>query len=151
SNYTCTGIWADSDEEDGRPGFGLGSSQKLSKGVSFVSGGIANEPRSESKDEEPEVIPQKKARMNRPAFSGGLHQGIAGLRSSGPDWTQNSGKGSVNMNMMKKMGYVEGQGLGAKKHGILAPIVASFRQGRGAVGTYAREASAAGPKFGCKE
>ena len=150
-NYAFTGIWADNDEEDGRPGFGLGSSQKLSKSVSFVSGGITNEPRSEPKAEEQEAVPQKKPRMDQPAFSGGLHQGFAGLRSNGPDWTQSSGKGSVIMNMMKKMGYVEGKGLGANKHGILEPITATVRQGRGAVGAYGKEASSVGPKFGGKE
>ncbi|KAE9555814.1 hypothetical protein FO519_001028 [Halicephalobus sp. NKZ332] len=138
------GIWADNDEEDQRPGFSLGSSAKLSKGVSFVSGGLANEP----KDEEHEARPQKRPRMDQPSFSGGLHQGFAGLRSSGPDWAQNSGKNSVIMGMMKKMGYVEGKGLGAKKHGILEPIIPSVRQGRGAVGAYGKEASAVGPKFG---
>jgi tuftelin-interacting protein 11 len=44
------------------------------------------------------------------------------------------------------MGYVQGKGLGKEKQGIVEPIKAALRPGRGAVGAYGREAQ--GPKFG---
>lgn len=47
------------------------------------------------------------------------------------------------------MGYVPGKGLGADKQGIVEPVQAKVRPGRGALGAYGKEAQ--GPKFGGKD
>lgn len=44
------------------------------------------------------------------------------------------------------MGYVHGKGLGSSKQGIVEPVQAVLRPGRGAVGAYGKEVK--GPKFG---
>jgi tuftelin-interacting protein 11 len=44
------------------------------------------------------------------------------------------------------MGYEQGKGLGKSKQGIVEPVKAVLRPGRGAVGAYGSEAK--GPKFG---
>lgn len=61
------------------------------------------------------------------------------------DWTKYS-KSDVIMGMMKKMGFVPGQGLGIRKQGIVEPVQAVVRPGRAAVGAYGKESK--GPKFG---
>lgn len=61
------------------------------------------------------------------------------------DWTKYS-KSDVIMKMMTNMGFVPGQGLGAKKQGIIEPVQAVVRPGRAAVGAYGKEAK--GPKYG---
>ena len=61
------------------------------------------------------------------------------------DWTK-GGKGSVIKDMMQKMGYKWGEGLGKDGTGIVEPVQAQVRQGRGAVGAYGKEST--GPKFG---
>uniref|UniRef100_A0A915DPA7 G-patch domain-containing protein n=1 Tax=Ditylenchus dipsaci TaxID=166011 RepID=A0A915DPA7_9BILA len=50
------------------------------------------------------------------------------------EWTKNSGKSAVIMQMMKKMGYVQGKGLGVKQQGIVEPVAAKLRSGRTALG-----------------
>uniref|UniRef100_A0A914PVX4 G-patch domain-containing protein n=1 Tax=Panagrolaimus davidi TaxID=227884 RepID=A0A914PVX4_9BILA len=149
------GIWADEDEEDNRFGFGAASSSKveLTKGVSFVSAGKTTDL---TPDDAPK--PEKRPRLNfQPSSStneGVGAQVFAGMRTTstmnikGSEWTQASGKSDVIMQMMKKMGYVQGKGLGTNKQGIVEPIVASVRAGRGAVGAYGKESSAVGQKFG---
>uniref|UniRef100_A0A0K0DFM0 G-patch domain-containing protein n=1 Tax=Angiostrongylus cantonensis TaxID=6313 RepID=A0A0K0DFM0_ANGCA len=60
------------------------------------------------------------------------------------DWTK-FGKGEVVKNMMKAMGYKEGEGLGVSRQGIVEPVQATVRKGRGAIGAYGKES--VGPKF----
>uniref|UniRef100_A0A914YRE4 G-patch domain-containing protein n=1 Tax=Panagrolaimus superbus TaxID=310955 RepID=A0A914YRE4_9BILA len=149
------GIWADEDEEDNQFGFGASSTAKVevTKGVNFVSAGKTADL---TPDDTPK--PEKRPRLNfQPSSSneGGVGaQVFAGIRTTstmnikGSEWTQASGKSDVIMQMMNKMGYVQGKGLGANKQGIIEPIVASVREGRGAVGAYGKESSAVGQKFG---
>ncbi|VDM81621.1 unnamed protein product [Strongylus vulgaris] len=61
------------------------------------------------------------------------------------DWTK-YGKGGVVKKMMEAMGYKEGEGLGASRQGIVEPVQAAVRKGRGAIGAYGKEA--VGPRFG---
>ncbi|KHN87809.1 Septin and tuftelin-interacting protein 1 -like protein [Toxocara canis] len=159
------GIWGDreesEDEEDMRAGFGSSSSRKRAKNysapVAFVSGGVkqGNRIEGESKDSEEGDEPiriERRSRPSRPQMGANV---FAGLRSSAihstvdpekfADWAKHS-KSDVIMRMMRNMGYVPGQGLGAKKQGIVEPVQAVLRPGRAAIGAYGKEAK--GPKFG---
>ncbi|RCN29795.1 g-patch domain protein [Ancylostoma caninum] len=163
-NQATYGIWADreeSDEEDAyaRPSFGKKAKKDYSAPINFISGGIKQgsslEPpdkvKKEEKDDTPIEITFKKERKKRTAGA----NVFAGMRTSAVkgavdpnvfgDWTK-FGKGDVVKKMMKAMGYKEGEGLGASQQGIVEPVQATVRKGRGAIGAYGKEA--AGPKFG---
>uniref|UniRef100_A0A915CKK8 G-patch domain-containing protein n=4 Tax=Parascaris univalens TaxID=6257 RepID=A0A915CKK8_PARUN len=159
------GIWGDreesEDEEDLHAGFGSSASRKRSKNysapVAFVSGGVKHGNRIEGehkdtdKEEEPIRI-ERRSRPTRPQMGANV---FAGFRSSAvhstvdpdkfADWAKYS-KSDVIMKMMRNMGYVPGQGLGANKQGIVEPVQAVLRPGRAAIGAYGKEAK--GPKFG---
>ncbi|KAF7632788.1 G-patch domain-containing protein [Meloidogyne graminicola] len=79
-------------------------------------------------------------------FAGFRNAAFQSTSSTGGDagWLK-SGKGNVIMQMMQKMGYEHGRGLGKSKQGIVEPVQAVQRPGRGAVGAYGSEAQ--GPKF----
>jgi tuftelin-interacting protein 11 len=42
--------------------------------------------------------------------------------------------------MLKKMGYEAGKGLGSKGQGLVKPVEAKLRKGKGAIGMYGKEA-----------
>ncbi|CAI4233374.1 unnamed protein product [Auanema sp. JU1783] len=163
-NEAIYGIWAGreggSDEDDdvittrGRGKRDGKRRTNYSAPVSFVSGGIKvgntmetskNEPEKETNARPPPVKQVRQAGANV----------FAGMRASAnraavdpnkpADWAK-FGKGNVIMNMMKNMGYKEGSGLGVSGQGIIEPVQAAVRAGRGAVGAYGKEAT--GPKFG---
>uniref|UniRef100_A0A915CIU4 G-patch domain-containing protein n=1 Tax=Parascaris univalens TaxID=6257 RepID=A0A915CIU4_PARUN len=153
------GIWGDreesEDEEDLHAGFGSSASRKRSKNysapVAFVSGGVKHGNRIEGehkdtdKEEEPIRI-ERRSRPTRPQMGANV---FAGFRSSAvhstvdpdkfADWAKYS-KSDVIMKMMRNMGYVPGQGLGANKQGIVEPVQAVLRPGRAAIGAYGKEA-----------
>ncbi|KAJ1365567.1 hypothetical protein KIN20_025939 [Parelaphostrongylus tenuis] len=161
-NQATYGIWADreSDEEEayGRPSFGKKARKDYTAPINFISGGIKQggsfEPsklKEEEKDDEPIEITFKKERKKQPSVGANV---FAGIRSSAVksavdpnvfgDWTK-FGKGNVVKNMMKAMGYKEGEGLGVSRQGIVEPVQATVRKGRGAIGAYGKES--AGPKL----
>lgn len=163
-NQQLYGIWADredSDDEDTHVGFGSAGTKKRSKNysapVTFVSGGVkrGNKIEEEDKNEQDDDEPISLERPRRRAKQQAGANVFAGLRLSAThstvdpdkfaDWAKHS-KSDVIMKMMRKMGYVPGQGLGANKQGIVEPIQAFLRPGRAAVGAYGRESK--GPKFG---
>uniref|UniRef100_A0A0N5AM51 G-patch domain-containing protein n=1 Tax=Syphacia muris TaxID=451379 RepID=A0A0N5AM51_9BILA len=164
-NQQLYGIWADkedSDEEDAHAGFGSFGTRKKNKNysapVNFVSGGIKGQKKSSEEIEEKQgegsiaIQYEKKRRAERREVGGNV---FAGMRTSSThasvdpdkfaDWTKYS-KSDVIMGMMKKMGFVPGQGLGIRKQGIVEPVQAVVRPGRAAVGAYGKESK--GPKFG---
>ncbi|VDK67133.1 unnamed protein product [Litomosoides sigmodontis] len=167
-NQQLYGIWADheeSDNEDVYAGFGSRGSKKQSKNysapVTFVSGGIKRgntiegESKNDDDDDRRDNEPVSLAKPRRPSRRQAGANVFAGLRLSSThsvvdpdkfaDWAKHS-KSDVIMKMMRKMGYVPGQGLGANKQGIVEPIQAVLRPGRAAVGAYGRESK--GPNFG---
>ncbi|CEF62485.1 Tuftelin-interacting protein 11 [Strongyloides ratti] len=101
--------------------------KKLSKPINFVSGGT-------TKDTDEKITEEKKDIKNiktntKKSFS----NEFAGMRNSA---TSNITKGSVIMNIMKKMGYDETKGLGKDKQGTIDTIEVNVRPGRGALGSY---------------
>ncbi|KJH43692.1 g-patch domain protein [Dictyocaulus viviparus] len=101
--------------------------------------------REVEKDNEPIELTYKKERKKQTSVGANV---FAGIRSSATreavdpnvfgDWTK-FGKGSVVKNMMKAMGYKEGEGLGISRQGIVEPVQATVRKGRGALGAYGKE------------
>uniref|UniRef100_A0A7E4V146 G-patch domain-containing protein n=1 Tax=Panagrellus redivivus TaxID=6233 RepID=A0A7E4V146_PANRE len=152
------GIWADTEEDEPPARTGFGGYSDPTKGVGFVSAGTSGGDAPSSSTDPPPVKRPKHVsfQSDTPSSSSGMNAGaqiFAGMRSSNvhgfgsagnSEWTA---KPSV-MNMMKKMGYVPGKGLGVNKQGIVEPIKAAPRQGKGAVGAYGPEVSAIGQKFG---
>ncbi|KAI1708716.1 g-patch domain-containing protein [Ditylenchus destructor] len=115
----------------------------------FVSGPCLHPEKMDvgHKDAVPKTIPAKKkvTFMDKEAHekpnSAPKHPRTLSVEKAGgqvpasmPEWTTNSGKGTVIMQMMKKMGYVHGKGLGVKGQGIVKPIKAVQNPGRAGVG-----------------
>ncbi|XP_026199995.1 tuftelin-interacting protein 11 [Anabas testudineus] len=151
------GIWADRDsDEDERPSFGGKKSKDYTAPVSFVSAGLrktaAEEKPQQQKGEEgsddsddassappaargiaPKKLQMGKFRGNQSQrFAGGIHSG-QGIGS----WEKHT-KG-IGQKLLQKMGYQPGKGLGKNAQGIVNPIEAKVRKGKGAVGAYGNE------------
>uniref|UniRef100_A0A8R1HS39 Septin and tuftelin-interacting protein 1 homolog n=1 Tax=Caenorhabditis japonica TaxID=281687 RepID=A0A8R1HS39_CAEJA len=164
----------DSDDDDEQGTSRSGPTSKKSRytaPVGFVSGGVQtntkidkDDPESlnlgtySSKpkmDEEDDAIELNFNRRQKKQPKQEGAQVFAGMRTSATSGAVdtnrfgnflNHGNGSVIMKMMSKMGYKAGEGLGAQGQGIVEPVQAAVRKGRGAVGAYGKEMT--GPKFG---
>uniref|UniRef100_A0A3Q3WYG6 Tuftelin-interacting protein 11 n=1 Tax=Mola mola TaxID=94237 RepID=A0A3Q3WYG6_MOLML len=151
------GIWADRDsDEDERPSFGGKKSKDYTVPVNFVSGGLRktaaeekpHQQKGDSSDDSdgdgPSVPPPprgtapKKLQMGN--FRGNQSQRFAGGIQSGQglgSWEKHT-KG-IGQKLLQKMGYQPGKGLGKNAQGIVNPIEAKVRKGKGAVGAYGNE------------
>ncbi|KAA8592292.1 hypothetical protein FQN60_017747 [Etheostoma spectabile] len=150
------GIWADRDsDEDERPSFGGKKSKDYSAPVNFVSAGLRKSAAEEkqqqveggsddSEEDGPSAPPPprgaapKKLQMGN--FRGNQSQRFAGGIQSGKGigtWEKHT-KG-IGQKLLQKMGYQPGKGLGKNAQGIINPIEAKVRKGKGAVGAYGNE------------
>ncbi|XP_030274210.1 tuftelin-interacting protein 11 [Sparus aurata] len=150
------GIWADRDsDEDERPSFGGKKTKDYTAPVNFVSGGLRKSAAEEkqlkgegvsddSDDDGPSAPPPSRStapkKLQMGNFRGNQSQRFAGGIQSGKgigSWEKHT-KG-IGQKLLQKMGYQPGKGLGKNAQGIINPIEAKLRKGKGAVGAYGNE------------
>ncbi|MED6292995.1 Tuftelin-interacting protein 11 [Characodon lateralis] len=150
------GIWADRDsDEDERPSFGGKRSKDYTTPVSFVSAGLRKTAAEEKQQQQeggsddsdndsspapppPRATAPKKLQMG--TFGGNQSQRFAGGIQSGKgigNWEKHTR--GIGQKLLQKMGYQPGKGLGKNAQGIVNPIEAKVRKGKGAVGAYGNE------------
>ncbi|KAG9354558.1 hypothetical protein JZ751_001271 [Albula glossodonta] len=147
------GIWAEHDSDDERPSFGGKRTKDYTAPVNFVSAGLrktAAEEReqqrgsddSETEGDAPPPPPRETApkklktggnfKSSQKTFAGGIRAG----QDLG-NWEKHTR--GIGQKLLQKMGYVPGTGLGKNAQGIVNPIEAKVRKGKGAVGAYGNE------------
>lgn len=144
------GVWAeregpaaaegDDDDNDGRPSF-RGASKGPSKNIAFVSSGTsASSEKAEENDSgrgEVEYAAVRKRPRSMAGPSGVFASERSALGSSIGTWEKHT-KG-IGAKLLLKMGYQPGRGLGKELQGISAPVEATVRKGKGAIGAYGPE------------
>ncbi|KAL6067657.1 hypothetical protein STEG23_031461 [Scotinomys teguina] len=148
------GVWAERDSDEERPSFGGKRARDYSAPVNFISAGLkkgaAEEVDSEDSDDNEKPTKQEdfpKDLGPKKLKTGGnfkpSQKGFAGGTKSFMDfgsWERHT-KG-IGQKLLQKMGYVPGRGLGKNAQGIINPIEAKQRKGKGAVGAYGSERTA---------
>ncbi|XP_068019378.1 tuftelin-interacting protein 11 [Melanerpes formicivorus] len=145
------GVWAERDSDEERPSFGGKRSRDYSAPVNFISAGLkksaAEDLSEEDSDEDEKPVKQEeipKEFVPKKLKTGGnfkpSQKGFVGGSKSFVDfgsWERHT-KG-IGQKLLQKMGYVPGRGLGKNAQGIINPIEAKQRKGKGAVGAYGSE------------
>ncbi|CAO2629059.1 Tuftelin-interacting protein 11 [Lemmus lemmus] len=145
------GVWAERDSDEERPSFGGKRARDYSAPVNFISAGLkkgaAEEGDSDDSDDDEKPVKQEdfpKDLGPKKLKTGGnfkpSQKGFAGGTKSFMDfgsWERHT-KG-IGQKLLQKMGYVPGRGLGKNAQGIINPIEAKQRKGKGAVGAYGSE------------
>ncbi|XP_034026045.1 tuftelin-interacting protein 11 [Thalassophryne amazonica] len=147
------GIWAEKDsDEDERPSFGGKRSKDYAAPVNFVSAGLRKsaaeekqqkgEKGTDESDEDTSVTPSlaapKKLQMGN-LRGKKSHRFVAGIQSGKGIGSWEKHTRGIGQKLLQKMGYEPGKGLGKNAQGIINPIEAKVRKGKGAIGAYGEE------------